>query len=108
MRSKARNMDELVALINEALLEVADLRAAIDYDDESMDRASIIVKPLSEGLDRLLTAIHDGQYLVGKGDWLDFILALKDIDHRAVPCWPVLKLIADSHQHGFQQSSTTD
>jgi hypothetical protein len=108
VRTKARNQDELIALINEALLEVKDLRAAIEHGGEFMDEASIIVTPLSQGLNRLLTAINDGQYQIGQGDWLDFILVLKDIDHRAVPCWPVLKLIADTHQDGFQQASATD
>ena len=108
VRTKARNQDELIALINEALSEVEDLSSAIEYDEKIVGEASIIAKPLSEGLNRLLAAINDGQYQTGKGDWMDFILILKDIDHRAVPCWPVLKLIVDTHQGGFQQVSESD
>ena len=107
-RTKARDLNELVSLINEAIFEVNDLRAAIEYDEESMNQASIIVEPLSIGLNRLLAAITDGEYQIDNSDWVDFILELKDIDHRAVPCWPVLKLIADTHQNGFPQPAETD
>ncbi len=103
-KTKAGNLDELISLINQALDEVEDLRASIEYDEEYMGAATVIVDPLKHGLTRLLSAIKSGQYQTGEGNLLDFIVILKDIDHRAVPCWPILKLILKTHRSGFQQT----
>ncbi|MCP4767019.1 MAG: hypothetical protein GY875_12190 [Gammaproteobacteria bacterium] len=51
---------------------------------------------------RLLTAINDDEYQVGEGDWLGFLDSLRDIDHRAVPFWPLLRLIIETHEEGYQ------
>ena len=104
-RTKAHNLDELISLVNQALTEVEELRASIDKDHAFKAEASVIVEPLNKGLNRLLASINTGQYQPGQSDLLDFIEALKDIDHRAVPCWPVLKLILETHHTGFQESS---
>jgi hypothetical protein len=101
-RTRARSPDELTEIVNQALDEVEDLRAAIEYDEEFMGESSIIVEPASAGLTRLLSAINNDNYQPGEGDWLQFLEALRDIDHRAVPFWPLLKLILDTHENGYQ------
>ena len=100
--SRACNRDELIEIINQALDEVEDLRTAIEYDEEYRGESSIIVEPTSNGLKRLLTAINNDEYQVGEGDWLDFLDHLRDIDHRAVPFWPLLRLIIETHEKGYQ------
>jgi len=102
LRNRARSPDELTEIVNQALDEVEDLRAAIEYDEEFMGESSIIVEPASAGLTRLLSAINNDNYQPGEGDWLQFLEALRDIDHRAVPFWPLLKLIIDTHENGYQ------
>ena len=101
-RTRAVNADELVEIINQTLDEVEDLRAAIEYDDEYKGEASIIVKPVAAGLSRLLTALHNDSYQPGEGDWLEFVESLRDLDHRAVPFWPLLKLVIETHEQGYQ------
>jgi len=101
-RSRARNCDELIEIINQALDEVEDLRAAIEYDEEYRGESSIIVEPTSSGLTRLLTAINNDLYQVGEGNWIDFLDNLREIDHRAVPFWPLLRLIIETHEKGYQ------
>jgi hypothetical protein len=101
-RIRARSPDELAEIINQALDEVEDLRAAIEYDEEFMGESSIIVDPASTGLTRLLSAINNENYQPGEGDWLQFLEALRDIDHRSVPFWPLLKLILETHENGYQ------
>jgi len=81
-RSRACNRDELIEIINQALDEVEDLRTAIEYD--------------------LLTAVNNDEYQVGEGDWLGFLDSLREIDHRAVPFWPLLRLIIETHEKGYQ------
>jgi len=101
-RTRARSPDELTEFVNQALDEVEDLRTAIEYDEEFMGESSIIVEPASAGLTRLLAAINNDNYQPGEGDWLQFLEALRDIDQPAVPFWPLLKLIVDTHEHGYQ------
>lgn len=100
--SRACNRDELIEIINQALDEVEDLRTAIEYDEEYRGESSIIVEPTSNGLKRLLTAINNEEYQVGEGDWLGFLDSLREIDHRAVPFWPLLRLIIETHEKGYQ------
>ena len=100
--TRARSLDELTEIVNQALDEVEDLRAAIEYDEEFMGESSIIVEPAAAGLTSLLSAINNDSYQPGEGDWLQFVEALRDIDHRAVPFWPLLKLIIETHENGYQ------
>ena len=101
-RTRARNLGELTEIVNQALDEVEDLRAAIEYDEEFKGESSIIVEPASAGLTRLLSAINNDVYRPGEGDWLQFLENLRDIDHRAVPFWPLLRLIIETHESGYQ------
>lgn len=101
--TRAGDADELVEIINQALDEVEDFRAAIEYDEEYPGESSTIVEPVSIGLADLLSAINNNSYQPGQGDWLRFLEPLRDIDHRAVPFWPLLKLILETHEKGYQR-----
>lgn len=101
-KTRARNSDELIEIINQALDEVEDLRAAIEYDEEYRGESSIIVEPTAEGLSRLLRLINDDEYEPGKGEWIDFLDDMRNFDHRAIPFWPLLRLIIETHEKGYQ------
>ncbi len=101
-RNRARTEEEFIYLINQALDEIFDLRAAIEYDEEFMDNAPMIVEPLNNGLTRLLNAVKSGEYTPGEGDYVEFLHLLKNTDQRAIPFWSVLKLILDTHNEGYQ------
>ena len=101
-RTRACSVEELVDIVNQALDEVEDLRAAIEYDEEFTGESSIIVEPVSSGLSALLAAINNDDYQPGQGDRLAFLDSLRDMDHRAVPFWPLLKLIIETHEKGYQ------
>ena len=102
---RARSRDELIELINQALDAVEDLRAAIEYDEEYVDDNSIIVEPLSNGLSDVLIAIRNGEYQPGEGDWFEFLDNVRDMDHRALPFWPLLRRIIDTHEQGYRAAS---
>jgi hypothetical protein len=102
LKTRARNCDELIEIINQALDEVEDMRAAIEYDEEYRGESSIIVEPTANGLSSLLSAINNDEYQLGEGDWLRFLDGLRDIDHRAIPFWPLLRLIIETHEKGYQ------
>ena len=46
-RTRPADETEFLQLIMQALDEVEDLRAAIEYDEEFMGNASIFIEPLS-------------------------------------------------------------
>jgi hypothetical protein len=73
LKTRARNCDELIEIINQALDEVEDMRAAIEYDEEYRGESSIIVEPTANGLSSLLSAINNDEYQLGEGDWLRFL-----------------------------------
>jgi hypothetical protein len=100
-RTRARSEQELIYLINQALDDIFDLRAAIEYDEESMDNLPAIIDPLNDGLSRMLNAIKSGEYQPGAGNHIDFLHILKHTDQRAIPTWPTLKLILDTHTEGY-------
>jgi hypothetical protein len=87
----------------QALDEVEDLRAAIEYDEEFMGNASIFIEPLSSELTILRTSIEAGNYAPGSSDLLEFTGAIKNIDHHIIQFWPMLKLILETHRLGYQQ-----
>ena len=101
VRTRARDKEEYINLINQALDDVEDLRAAIEYDEEFMENAAMIVEPISLELSRLRAAIKSGEYEIGRDGWLDFVNALQNADHQAVPFWSLLKLILETHQQGY-------
>lgn len=103
-RTRPQSSQELVEIINQALDEVEDLRAAIEYDEAYLGGSSIIVEPVSKGLSQLLAAINSDEYIPGQGNWLAFLDAIRSMDHRAVPFWPLLKLIIETHDKGYQAS----
>ncbi len=99
---RARSRVELVELINQALDAVEDLRAAIEFDEDYVDDNSLIVEPLSNGLSDVLIAIRNGEYHPGERDWFEFLEGIRDMDHRALPFWPLLRRIIDTHEQGYQ------
>ncbi len=101
VRTRARNRGEFIYLINQALDEVEDLRAAIEYDEEFMGEAANVIEPLSAGLSRLLNSIQRGNYQTGEGDFLNFFDSIKNTDHRIIPFWSILKLIMETHELGY-------
>lgn len=75
MLEKAQSMEEYVAILNEILDELDELRFAIEYDEEFMEGSIGLIRPLEEGVKLLLAAIEDGSYQFGQGDYSFFDLA---------------------------------
>jgi len=70
--------------------------------EEFMGNAALIVEPLNNGLSSLPAAVKSDDYVNGKGDLLEFLNVLKETGQRAIPFWPVLKLIPVTHTEGYQ------
>jgi len=84
-RIRPADETEFLQLIIQALDEVEDLRAAIEYDEEFMGNASMVIEPLSSELSSLRASIEAGSYQPGSSDLLDIIGSIKNIDHHIIP-----------------------
>lgn len=98
---RARTIDEYVAMVRDAIYEVEEMRAAIEYDEEYMADSSKIIDELQSSLKEIMDAMQEGTYSWRGGD-LRYIPMIKDLDERVVPFRSLLLRINDTHKHGLE------
>lgn len=99
---KARDLDQLIDLVHEAVYEVDELRACLEHDD---DEASTYT-PFLDPLDKMLRALHEsmvsGKYGgVGQGEDLAYMPLFKQHE-RDIPFRELLRTINATHREGFE------
>ena len=99
---RASSMDEYRGLINEALDELDELRASIEYDEEYMEGALALVNPIADGLKALLKSIDDGDYQFGQGE-LEFMDIVRRADSTLLPFKFLFTRIERTHREGLGQ-----
>ncbi len=101
---RARNVDEYVALLKEAIYEVEEMRAAIEYDEEYMGGARQFIAELEKILKEIFESMKDGSYCWRTGD-LKFMSIINDVDDRLLPFRSLLIRINDTHKNGLEPDS---
>jgi hypothetical protein len=99
--TRARSVDEYVDLVRQALDEVFDLRAAMEYDEDSMGKAIEFIDQLEAGLQGLYRSMQDGSYRFATGD-LPFMGMVRDADERLLPFKNLLVRINETHLKGLE------
>lgn len=99
---RARSMEEYQDLINEALYDVKDLRASIEYDEEFMGDALVFLDPLEAGILDLNRQIKDGHYQFSDKS-LPFMSIVYETPGSLLPFKSLLIRINDTHIHGFEK-----
>ncbi|MEN8130227.1 MAG: hypothetical protein ABFS45_08535 [Pseudomonadota bacterium] len=99
---RARSMEEYQDLINQALYDVQDLRASIEYDEEFMGDALVFLDPLEAGIRELNQAIMDGHYQFSKKN-LPFMSIVYETPGSLLPFKQLLIRINDTHIHGLEK-----
>ena len=99
---KAKNLNELIDLVHEAVYEVDELRACLEHDDEEASTYT----PYLDSLDSMLRALHEsmvsGRYGgVGKGEDLAFMPLFKKHE-RSIPFRELLRMINATHREGYE------
>jgi len=99
---KAKNLNELIDLVHEAVYEVDELRACLEHDDEEASTYT----PYLDKLDAMLRALHEsmssGQYGdAGQGTDLDFMPLFKKHE-RDIPFRELLRVINATHREGYE------
>jgi hypothetical protein len=102
MIKKARDLNQLIDLVHEAIYEVDELRACLEHDD---DEASTYT-PYLDTLDRMLRDLHEsmasGKYAgTGQGEDLAYMPLFKKHE-RDIPFRELLRTINATHREGFE------
>ena len=99
---KAKDINQLIDLVHEAVYEVDELRACLEHDDEEASTYT----PYLGSLDSMLRALHEsmvsGKYGgVGKGEDLAFMPLFKNPE-RSIPFRELLRTINATHREGYE------
>lgn len=99
---KAKDLNQLMDLVHEAVYEVDELRACLEHDDEEAS----IYTPYLDTLDAMLRELHAamvaGHYPgVGRGDDLPFMELFKKHE-RVIPFRELLRTINATHREGYE------
>lgn len=98
---RARTVQEYVELIREAIYEVEEVRAAIEFDEEGMGETPRYIDDIESCLKTIFEQMKSGDYCWNTGD-LPFIPAIRELDDGVIPFRPLLFRINDTHKNGLE------
>lgn len=96
---RAKNVDEYVEWVRQAVFEVGDLRDCLEFELEDLSRFPAFLDPLEEGVKGLYKSMQDGRYLFGRED-LPFMELSARYSHE-IPFHILLKQINETHRRGI-------
>lgn len=100
MDTRPKTAAEYIELIDQALFEIDDLRAAAEYDMESMGGVLEFLDQLDRDVRGLKQAMLDGRYQFGNSD-LPFMRIVEAQDERVLPFKYLLRVINATHRLGL-------
>lgn len=100
MLGRPKTPEEYVDLVEQALFEIEDLRAAAEYDIESMGAATEFLQDLEDDVRALRQSMADGSYTFGKEN-LRFMRVAEHQDERILPFKQLLMKINETHVKGL-------
>ena len=100
MDSRPKTAEEYVELIDQALFEIDDLRAAAEYDAESMGGVVEFLGHLEGDVRGLKQAMLEGHYQFNNND-LPFMRVVEAQDERVLPFKYLLRVINATHRMGL-------
>ncbi|MCK5335159.1 MAG: hypothetical protein KAQ67_03305 [Gammaproteobacteria bacterium] len=103
MATKAKTIEELIYHTNQALDEVFDLKASIEYDEEYMEAALAITGVLEQQLNDTLSIIKQTDYCAGGHSDLPFMEIVMKGDERLIPFKHLLCVINSTHTEGYAE-----
>lgn len=101
MLGRPKTAEEYVDLVEQALFEIGDLRAAVEYDMESMGAATEFLEDLERDMRALRAAMADGSYRFADED-LPFMNLVRKADERVLPFKLLLLKINETHREGLE------
>ncbi len=98
---RARTVEEYVAWLKDALYEVEDMRASIEYDEEGMGASKPYIEEIESCLKELFKLMQSGDYCWNTGD-LPYIHVIRELDESVVPFRRLLIQINETHKLGLE------
>ncbi|RDH82366.1 MAG: hypothetical protein DIZ80_08710 [endosymbiont of Galathealinum brachiosum] len=98
---RARTVEEYVAWMKDALYEVEDMRASIEYDEEGMGATKPFIEEIESSLKNVFKQMESGEYCWNTGD-LSYISVIRELDESVVPFRQLLIRINDTHKNGLE------
>ncbi len=99
---RPKTYDEYVDLVHQAVYEVDEMRAGIEYDPENMERWSPLLDHLDGVLRKMYTEMVDDTYDFPTGQDLAYMQAI----NRWGPSFPfkqLLVIVNDTHKNGLDR-----
>lgn len=93
-------VDEYVEMVRQAMYEVDELRACLDYDHESMKHMAPFIDTLANQVNKVYEDMKLGTYMFQPNDDLPFM----EIVNRwgdSIPFYMLLKVINQTHREGL-------
>ena len=97
---RARTVDEYVEWVRQAVFEVDDLRACLEFETEDERSFPDFLDPLDEGIKGLYRSMLDGTYAFGREDLPFMDLAAQFAEE--IPFHTLLKQINETHRRGLE------
>ncbi len=104
---RAKTVEEYVALIKDALYEVSEVRAAIEFDEEGMGEAPRYIDDIESCLKQIFEDMKTGDYVWNTGD-LPYISVIRELDDGVIPFKSLLIRINDTHKNGLEPDEETE
>ncbi len=104
---RAKTVEEYVAWLKDALYEVEDMRASIEYDEEGMGATKPYIEEIESSLKEIFKQMESGDYCWNTGD-LSYIPVIRDLDENVVPFRQLLIRINDTHKKGLETAEEQD
>lgn len=98
---RARTVDEYIALIKDAVYEVDEMRASIEYDEEGMGEGSKFIDELESNLKEIYNSMLSGDYCWRTGD-LKYMELIRHMDEGVLPFRSLLIQINETHKKGLK------
>jgi hypothetical protein len=104
---RAKTVEQYVALVDEIIEELYELRMAMEYDMDSMGGAMNFIEVLEEQVKALRASMADGSYVFGD-DNLPFMELVKNIDERLLPFKHLFMMVNATHIEGLDVETDDD
>lgn len=98
---RAKTVEEYVAWVKDAVYEVEDMRASIEYDEEGMGASKPYIEEIERSLKEVLALMSAGDYCWNTGD-LSYVPVIRDLDESVLPFRQLLIRINDTHKAGLE------
>ncbi len=97
---RAKTLDEYIDWVKQAVYEVEDLRASIEFDEEFMGEALVFLDPLESEIKKLYAKLVEGHYEFSSKP-LRFMPIVERNDPTLLPFKFLLLRINETHTKGL-------